>query len=479
MKGPLLTRYRLHPALMLALDAATAQAREWKQDYLGVEHLLLGILESENPDGPGLAAISLLGVTPEMVHEKLVPVASEVTDRRVPRVIPFTPRSLLVLDSAADLARKERLALVDAGHVMHAIMEERESLAAWALAEACADQLTELPPVLPPLHRAFLEWALVAHGAAWEVPWDAESAILEALQKCGRNDPAPPDLRLTVQSFAINRWFASARVSAMHSGGKVRLVICPGANSSEARRSRHQRLAARICRHISAVPDAIRISRHSFMSNWPETLVDRAGRLERSRFSEKLPSGCLRAWQISDEAASFKLFQSLEQSGQIPSGHFPNYLGSLRDSDGITLVIEDGGALAGTATAFVRAAEHRAGEPPALSLAFGLVLPERQGRALGLTLIAARLWLAVYLQRKYVHLEATARSRPWLDRLGFRFILHTIETGTFYHGSLLLDDDDGGFLEAWLGSERTAFLIELATRFQREDSPDCSEETEH
>ena len=90
MKGPLLSSYKFPPALTLALDAAIAQAREWKQDYLGVEHLLLGILETENPDGPGIASLALLGLSPEMVLEKLLPAAGVPTDRLVQRRRPMT-----------------------------------------------------------------------------------------------------------------------------------------------------------------------------------------------------------------------------------------------------------------------------------------------------------------------------------------------------------------------------------------------------
>ncbi len=476
MKGPLLSSYKFPPALALALDAATAQAREWKQNYLGVEHLLLGILETENPDGPGTASLALLGLSPEMVLEKLLPAAAVPTDRLVPRAIPFTPRSLLVLDLAANLARKSRCPHMDAGHLIHAIMEERESLAAWALAEACSDHLPTPVASLPQPHRTFHDWLLVAHGAVWEFPREEESGILAALRKFGRLRPVPPDLSLVVQDFLVEGWIASVRLAAMNCAGVIRLAVSPGSSSAFSRGRLNHRLAAKISRSLAAIPGSVRISRKAFLSGWPETAVDRAGRLERSRFSGKSPVYGLRWWQPSDEGDSFKLFQALELSGQIPLGHFANYLLCLRDPDGISLVIEQAESLVATATALVRLEDASTVRvPPALSLAFGLVRPECQKHGLGLTLIAARLWLAVHLQRMYVHLEATTRSRPWLARLGFRFILHTTETGTFFHGTLLLEDEDGDFLEAWLGSENTALLAGLAVRFRGNASPDCPE----
>ena len=273
-------------------------------------------------------------------------------------------------------------------------------------------------------------------------------------------------------------WIASARVAATNCEGGIRLLVCPGSSSAFCRGRLNHRMAAKISRSLAAIPGSVRISRKAILSGWPETAVDRAGRLERSRFSGKSPVYGLRAWQTSDEGASFKLFQALELSGQIPSGHFANYLLCLRDSDGISLVFEQAGRLVATATALVRPKEESSGEvPPALSLAFGLVLPECQNNGLGLTLIAARLWLAVHLQRKYVHLEATARSRPWLARLGFRFIVHATETGTFFHGTLFMEDDDGAFLGAWLGSENIALLAGLAARFRGRTSWDCPEDS--
>jgi len=463
MKGPLFSSYDLHPDLNLALKAAADQAREWEQDCLGVEHLLLGILETEAQDGPVLSSLALPGFTGDTIGKILIPVSRVPANRPVPDVIPFTPRCQLVLDLAADLAQREKRRLVDAGHVLRAIMAECESLAAWALAEACADHLTRAESTWPAGLRTFVEWALVAHGAAWEFPGDAELAILAALRICGRMQPEQPDPQFASQSFVVHHWFAAAMVTVMRSGRKVRVLVCPGARIEEPWRPRHHRLAAKISRCLAAIPGAVRITRHSFLSAWPSVC---AGRLERTRFAGMSPAGKLRAWQASDEAASLKLFQSLELSGQIPPGHMDGYLASLRSEDAVTLVLEHEGALAGTATATIPDAEitDHALAVRALNLVFGLVLPDCQRRGIGLTLMAARLWMAVRLQRNFVFLEATRHSRPWLAKAGFRFVPSQRQDGNFFSGSLLLENEDEAFLGSWLGVENTLTLTELTVR---------------
>jgi ATP-dependent Clp protease ATP-binding subunit ClpA len=123
---------RARQVVVLAQD----EARFFKHNYIGTEHLLLGLLREE--EGIAARVLESLGITIEEVRAllaRIVGQGDEVTSGQ----IPFTPRAKKVLE----LALREALSLghnyVDTEHVLLGIVRENEGVAARILLEFDAD----------------------------------------------------------------------------------------------------------------------------------------------------------------------------------------------------------------------------------------------------------------------------------------------------------------------------------------------------
>ena len=123
---------RAREVVVLAQD----EARGLKHNYIGTEHLLLGLLREEE----GLAArvLESMGVTLEGVRNqvrRIVGDGDEVTTGQ----IPFTPRAKKVLE----LALREAMSLghnyIGTEHVLLGIVRENEGVAARILLDFDAD----------------------------------------------------------------------------------------------------------------------------------------------------------------------------------------------------------------------------------------------------------------------------------------------------------------------------------------------------
>jgi ATP-dependent Clp protease ATP-binding subunit ClpA len=116
--------------------SAQEQARRLRHDYIGTEHLLLGLLDER--DGIAARALAALGVTEAAVNDriaKLVPAGTA----EPPGHIPFTPRAKKVLE----LALREALGLnhnyIGTEHIALGLVREGEGAAARVLAELGVD----------------------------------------------------------------------------------------------------------------------------------------------------------------------------------------------------------------------------------------------------------------------------------------------------------------------------------------------------
>ena len=123
---------RARQVVVLAQD----EARALKHNYIGTEHILLGLLREEE----GLAArvLESLDITVEEVRAqvaRIVGVGNEVTTGQ----IPFTPRAKKVLE----VALREALSLghnyIGTEHILLAIVRENEGVAAGILLDLGAD----------------------------------------------------------------------------------------------------------------------------------------------------------------------------------------------------------------------------------------------------------------------------------------------------------------------------------------------------
>jgi ATP-dependent Clp protease ATP-binding subunit ClpC len=119
---------RARQVVVLAQD----EARALRHNYIGTEHLLLGLLREE--EGLAARALEALDVDYRRVREEIVRSVGEGSDVHMGQ-IPFTPRA----KGALELSLREALSLghdsIGTEHVLLGLVRVRDSTAGRALAE--------------------------------------------------------------------------------------------------------------------------------------------------------------------------------------------------------------------------------------------------------------------------------------------------------------------------------------------------------
>jgi ATP-dependent Clp protease ATP-binding subunit ClpC len=109
---------------------ASEESRTHHHDYIGTEHLLLGLIAER--DDAVVEALRSLGVGPEAIRRQvegtMAPGLGEVSGH-----VPFTPRAKTVLERSMHEAEVRGDGRVDAEHILCALSWEDESAATKAL----------------------------------------------------------------------------------------------------------------------------------------------------------------------------------------------------------------------------------------------------------------------------------------------------------------------------------------------------------
>jgi ATP-dependent Clp protease ATP-binding subunit ClpC len=115
------------PARQVVVLAAD-EARDLRHDYIGPEHLVLGLIREQD----GLAARTLdeLGVTAAAVRAQLEAVAGEP---RETGQMPFQPPAKRALDAAVEQADAMKHRWVGTEHVLLGVVDDTESVGSRAL----------------------------------------------------------------------------------------------------------------------------------------------------------------------------------------------------------------------------------------------------------------------------------------------------------------------------------------------------------
>jgi ATP-dependent Clp protease ATP-binding subunit ClpC len=131
---------------------AEEEARTRRHDWIGTEHLLLGLLRDD--DGMAIKALTSLDISPEAARQQDNQLIEEAIGmgNRTPRAgrLPFTPRSRHVLELSAHEAYRLGHDHITTGHVLLALIRETDGLAGQVLAKLGAhlatarEQLAEL-----------------------------------------------------------------------------------------------------------------------------------------------------------------------------------------------------------------------------------------------------------------------------------------------------------------------------------------------
>jgi len=124
---------RVRKVLFLARD----EAGRLQHDYIGTEHLLLGIIR----EGEGIAANVLrrLGIDFERIQKAIEETVTPQSGPVSIGEIPFTPRAKKVLELSIDEARLHNHNYVGTEHLLLALIRENEGVAARVLNELGAD----------------------------------------------------------------------------------------------------------------------------------------------------------------------------------------------------------------------------------------------------------------------------------------------------------------------------------------------------
>ena len=166
---------RARQVVVLAQD----EARALKHNYIGTEHILLGLLREEE----GLAArvLESLDITVEEVRAQVARIVGQ-GDEVTTGQIPFTPRAKKVLE----LALREALSLghnyIGTEHILLGLVRENEGVAARILldfdadAEKIRDEIIRMLSGKPPRERPRRvpwEYMVVAVGDAASLSGEA------------------------------------------------------------------------------------------------------------------------------------------------------------------------------------------------------------------------------------------------------------------------------------------------------------------
>jgi Zn-dependent protease len=124
------------PTADLVADAAQEEARMLKHDYIGTEHILLGLIH----EGEGVAAKALesLGISLQGVRQQV----DEIIGRgqQAPsRHIPFTPRAKKVLELSLRESQQLGHKYIGTEHILLGLIREGEGVAAQVLVKLGAD----------------------------------------------------------------------------------------------------------------------------------------------------------------------------------------------------------------------------------------------------------------------------------------------------------------------------------------------------
>ena len=125
------------PRAQQALAFARKEADRFNHNFVGTEHLLLGLIRL----GQGVAVIVLqrLGVELDTVRSEVKKQVGTGPDRTIPYHIPYTPRVKMVLALAAREAKAQNHTYVGTEHLLLGLLREGDGVAARVLTSLKVD----------------------------------------------------------------------------------------------------------------------------------------------------------------------------------------------------------------------------------------------------------------------------------------------------------------------------------------------------
>jgi ATP-dependent Clp protease ATP-binding subunit ClpA len=140
------------------LQRAQVEARDLRHNFIGTEHLLLGLAGT-----PAGAVLAGLGATPEVLRQGVVDLVGPA-DEPIGAKAPFTPRAKKVLELSLREALARSESSIRPEHLLLALLREGEGVAAHVLGEAGVTYESVQP-------RLAVDSSFVRPRRVWRRPW--------------------------------------------------------------------------------------------------------------------------------------------------------------------------------------------------------------------------------------------------------------------------------------------------------------------
>jgi len=128
---PLPRSRTLAPLARQSLESAREQAQRLGHDFIGTEHVLLGILEA--PTGRLAAVLQHRGLDGGALRREIERLLAPLPPRTVPAALPLTPRARKALRLAGSEAKRLNHRVIGAEHLLMGLLREGSGVAAQAL----------------------------------------------------------------------------------------------------------------------------------------------------------------------------------------------------------------------------------------------------------------------------------------------------------------------------------------------------------
>lgn len=123
------------------LTLAEEEARHFQHEYIGTEHLLLGLVKQEA--GVAASVLRSLGFNPATVHHEIDRLVQPGPVAITTKELPLTPRAQQTLAFAEEEARMVGQAVVDTEHLLLGLLREPDGVAGMILRK-CGLQVEEI-----------------------------------------------------------------------------------------------------------------------------------------------------------------------------------------------------------------------------------------------------------------------------------------------------------------------------------------------
>jgi len=128
------------------MQLAREESARLGHNYIGTEHLLLGIIKDAK--GKAVTVLTNLGLSLETVKQSIEDYVATSGGTMTIGEVPFTPRAKQILEVAASEAKEMKTQFVDVEHLLLALLKDKEGVAAQILAAFGVDYKAALEETL-------------------------------------------------------------------------------------------------------------------------------------------------------------------------------------------------------------------------------------------------------------------------------------------------------------------------------------------